>query len=251
MKKYFFKTSDGIELNGILEKNNTRNNVCVIMCHGIRSDSNERGNFVELYKALNDRGIDSFRFDFRGHGENTLDFIEVSITSMINDLEATIELIQKLKYNKIVLLGASMGASILSLIDYDKYVDIIGLILWYPITIYEKSNIFTEKSINEALEKGYIKKISKAGRVCKLSKELMLESKKYKPLGKLKNNTLAKLFIHGAKDEVSFLENSTKAAEQSPNSKLITVENGTHGFFDNRKHFKVALDHTINFIKRL
>ena len=247
-EKTFFKTSDGTKLNGFLEKNKLNRNVCVIMCHGIRSNSNERGNFTELCKILNSINIDSFRFDFRGHGESSVDFIEVSVTSMINDLEAAVEFVQKLGYSKILLLGASMGASILPLIDYGKYTNIVGLIFWYPITMYEKTNIFTEGSINEALEKGYIEKINKSGRVCRLSRKLMIEVKKYKPLEKLESNVLAKLFVHGTKDEVSFLENSTDASQCSLNSKVVVIEDGTHGFFDNREHFKIALNQTINFI---
>ena len=120
MEKIKYLTSDEIELNGILEKNNS--STCVIMCHGIRSEKEEHGNFTKLAKALNENNIDSFRLDFRGHGENNTDFSQVTIDGEIKDLESTLDMISNIGYKDIILLGASFGGGIISLIDIKKYI---------------------------------------------------------------------------------------------------------------------------------
>ncbi len=248
MKKINYKTQDNLKLNGILEKNGS--DTCIIMCHGIRSDKEEHGNFTKLVELLNENKIDSFRFDFRGHGENESDFSEVTISGEIKDLEASIDIIFNMGYKNIILLGASFGAGIVSLIDFKKYSSIKALLLWYPCIVYSETDLFCQENINRAIENGFFEtKSIKTGRKFLFSKELMLETQKYSPYDALLNNILPKLFIYGNKDNVVYYEKTEKCANESMNSKLFVVENGTHGFFDNPEHFNFVLNKTLEYIK--
>lgn len=247
MEKIKYLTSDKIELNGILERNNS--STCVIMCHGIRSGKEEHGNFTSLAELLNLNNIDSFRFDFRGHGENNTDFSKVTIDGEIKDLEATIDIISNFGYENIILLGASFGGGIISLIDIKKYHNIKGLILWYPCIVYKDTDLFCVENLNKALKEGFFEtKSMKTGKRFIFSKELMLQTTEYKPYECLLNNTLPKLFIHGNNDKNVFYENIEKCANECKNSKLFIIENGTHGFFDNEEHFKFVLEKTVKYI---
>lgn len=250
MEKIKYNTIDNITLNGILEKNNS--NTCIIMCHGIRSGKEEHGNFTKLAEVLNKNNIDSFRFDFRGHGENDSEFSSVTIDGEIKDLEATIEIILNKGYKNIILLGASFGGGIISLIDFKKYSNIKGLILWYPCIVYNETDLFCKENLKEAIEKGFIEtKSIKTGKKFVFSKELMLQTTKYKPYDVLINNSLPKLFIHGNKDKNVYYQSIEKCAKESINSKLIIIENGVHGFFDNTEHFKFVLNETVEYIKMI
>ena len=247
MEKIKYLTSDKIELNGILEKNNS--STCVIMCHGIRSGKEEYGNFTKLANVLNVNNIDSFRLDFRGHGENNTDFSQVTIEKEIIDLESTIDMISCIGYRNIILLGASFGGGIISLIDIKKYNNIKGLILWYPCIVYKDTDIFCEENVNKALKEGLFEtKSMRTGKKFIFSKELMIQTTKYKPYESLLKNPLPKLFIHGNKDKNVYYENVEKCANECKNSKLFIIENGEHGFFDNEEHFKFVLDKTIEYI---
>lgn len=248
MEKIKYNTIDNITLNGILEKNNS--NTCVIMCHGIRSGKEEHGNFTKLAEVLNKNNIDSFRFDFRGHGENDSDFSCVTIDGEIKDLEATIETILNKGYKNIILLGASFGGGIISLIDFKKYSNIKALILWYPCIIYKETDLFCEENLKKSVERGFLEtKSMKTGKTFIFSKELMMQTTQYKPYDVLLNNSLPKLFIHGNNDKNVYYESVEKCANESINSKLITIENGTHGFFDNAEQFKLVLNETVEYIK--
>ncbi len=250
MEKIIYKTIDNIELNGILEQNGS--DTCIIMCHGIRAGKEENGNFTKLAKVLNQNKIDSFRFDFRGHGENKSKFDIVTIEGEIIDLETTIENVSKRGYKNIILLGASFGGGIIPLINFNKYSNIKGLILWYPCLVYNKTDLFCEENIKETLEKGFFEtKSLRTGKTYIFTKELMMQTTKYKPYEALINNLLPKLFIHGNKDKNVYYESVEKCANDSINSKLIIIENGTHGFYDNENHFKFVLQETLEYIKTI
>lgn len=250
MEKIKYDTIDNMTLNGILEKNSS--DTCVIMCHGIRSGKEEHGNFTQLAKILNEDKIDSFRFDFRGHGENESDFSCVTIEGEIKDLESTIDIISSKGYKNILLLGASFGGGIVSLIDFNKYTNIKGLILWYPCIVYKETDLFCKENLKKSLERGFLEtKSMKTGKTFIFSKELMIQTTQYKPYDALLNNSLPKLFIHGNNDKNVYYKSVEKCASESINSKLITIENGTHGFFDNTEHFKLVLNETVEYIRTI
>lgn len=250
VKKIKYKTLDNFYISGILEENGS--DTCVIMCHGIRSGKEEHGNFTKLAKVLNENKIDSFRFDFRGHGENDSDFSIVTIEGEINDLEATINIVSNLGYKNIILLGASFGGGTVSLIDTSKYKNILGLILWYPCLVYKETDIFCQENLDKAFEDGFFEtKSMKTGKTFIFSKELMLQTTKYKPYEALIVNPLPKFFVHGDNDKNVYYSSVEKCAKECKNSTLLTIENGTHGFFDNDEHFEKVLNKTLEYIKGL
>jgi len=249
MRKVSFMTNDNVKVYGTLSRDGS--NICVIMCHGIRAGKEEHGNFTKLAEELNKEKIDNFRFDFRGHGESKEDFLKMNIAGAIKDLETSIEYISKLKYKKIILLGASFGAGIISLIDYNKYENISNLILWYPCIVYENTDVFSKENVEEAINNSYFEtKSMKTGKVFKFSKEFMIQTLKYKPSENLKENKLNKLFIHGDLDINTMYEDTRKCVNESINSKFITIKNGTHGFFDNKEHFERVMSETIKYIRK-
>lgn len=69
-EKIFYKTTNNIKLCGLLSKVNSSNKI-VILCHGIRGNKTERKSFNKLTSYLAENNYNSFRFDFRGHGEST------------------------------------------------------------------------------------------------------------------------------------------------------------------------------------
>lgn len=250
MEKIEYKSIDNINLNGVLEKNGSK--TCIIMCHGIRSEKEEHGNFTKLAEILNENKIDSFRFDFRGHGDNKSDFSSVTIDGAIKDLEVSIDIISNMGYKNIILLGASFGGGIVSLIDFRKKSNIKGLVLWYPCLVYEETDVFCKENVNKAFEKGYFEtKSIRTGKTFIFSKELMMQTTKYKPYDALLNNSLPKLFIHGNNDKNVYYKSIEKCSKESINSKLVIIENGTHGFFDNTEHFNLVLNETLEYIKMI
>ncbi len=76
----------------------------IFFCHGF--GSNKKGSYEERCEAAVENGWNAVRFDFRGNGESSGEFINQNLTKKIEDLEAVIEFFEPEKY---VLFGNSFG----------------------------------------------------------------------------------------------------------------------------------------------
>src|SRR5882724_9319190 len=66
----FFKTSDGVELNGWYfpaPTNSPRGHIAVLICHGNGGNISHR---ADLYRAWQQTGVAIFAFDYRGYGRS-------------------------------------------------------------------------------------------------------------------------------------------------------------------------------------
>lgn len=183
MEEKIFYNSMNNKLCGII--NTTNNNKVVIMCHGIRSNKEECGSFTYLSKRLKDKGYSSFRFDFNGHGESSGNDLDFSISSAIIDLKNTIKMLKEKGYSEFILLGASFGASIVSIFPFQDYNCIKGIILWFGALNHnciKIGNLFSDENKKIAEENGfYISKSINTGKEFKFGLELFNEVDEYKP----------------------------------------------------------------------
>ena len=113
-EKIFYESTDNIKLCGLISVVNDDKKI-VILAHGLNGDKTS-DNFNALVGKLQDYKINSFRFDFRGHGESTGNDYEMTPTKEVKDLEKSIEILDKRGFEEIIILGSSFGASIVSLI---------------------------------------------------------------------------------------------------------------------------------------
>ena len=254
-EKIYYDSTDNIKLCGLLSvvKDNKK---IVILAHGLNGDKTERNSFNVFVEKLQDYKINSFRFDFRGHGESTGNDYEMTPTKEVEDLEKTIEMLNKRGFKNIIVLGASFGASILSLMDYKKYSSVKGLILWYGALDYfatiEPEGFFTEEHKKIAEKQGYYQiKSRRTGKIFKLGIQLYNEVYKIVPYEHLKNVDLPKLFVHGLEDTMVPYELSVKVSKLCNNSRLELIDKGTHSFAEDKGALDKAIEVSIDFIKEL
>jgi len=107
MEKIIQYTSQGRSLKGILTKGSS--DVCVIFCHGFMGDKDENTLFSTLANTLSSHDIGSFRFDFSGCGESESG--PLSLQNMREDLSSTISFLDTLQFDKLFLLGHSLGCA--------------------------------------------------------------------------------------------------------------------------------------------
>lgn len=254
-QKIFYDSTDNIKLCGLLSKVNDSNKI-VVLCHGLKADKTERNSFDEFVEKLQDENINSFRFDFRGHGESSGNDYEMTATKEVEDLQETINMLINTGFNEIILLGASFGASIISLLDYSKYKEVKGLISWYGALDYqatiEEDSFFSLEHKQIAERDGYYPIVSKrTGKVFKLGKDLYDEIYSIVPYKKLINVDLPILFVHGLTDDMVPYQLSEKICSLCKNAKLELIENGNHTFDNDKKALNKALDVSIKFIKEI
>ena len=119
-----------------IPKTNYVDNPLVIMCYGLNGDRADIHRIA--YNAsieFCEQGIACLRFDYRGQGVSDGDFIDTSMRSKVEDILNVINFIKGCYYNetcKIILLGFSDGAKIVSLVAC-KSSDVYGVLLWNPI----------------------------------------------------------------------------------------------------------------------
>lgn len=254
-EKIFYESTDNIKLCGLLSIMNDSKKI-VVLCHGLKADKTERNSFNAFVENLQKEKINSFRFDFRGHGESTGNDFEMTITKEVRDLEKTIDMLVSKGYDEIILLGASFGGSIISLLDYNKFKTIKGLICWYGALDYsatiEEDAFFSKEHKKIAEQQGYYEIVSKrTGKVFRLGLPLYEEVYSIVPYKNLIKTELPILFVHGLIDNMVPYELSVKVSKLCRNSKLELIDNGSHTFDNDANALNQAINVSIEFVKRI
>lgn len=134
-------TADGHCIVGLLSKSNNlaKSSEIVVLCHGITSEKNEGGLYSEFAQLLSDHSVDSYRFDFRGHGDSSIPTQDISIAGEILDLFTVLTTFNK-EYEKVSVVAASFGASILLLL-FENYLPnkLHKVAFLNPVTNYEST----------------------------------------------------------------------------------------------------------------
>lgn len=247
-----YKSIDGTRLSGTLMKNKNQSNSCIIMCHGLKSDREEYGDFTELSKILLDNGYDTFRFDFRAHGKSEGKDVEMTMEGLKEDLEATLYLVQNEGYSQLGVIGASFGASILSLINYAYFPQVKKLIVYSGSIDNNKGNPKGSLGIQnykKALIDGSINIQSKTtGKIMTLSKTFMRETRDLKPEEKIKKINIPILFLQGTEDQTTPYEVNKTIAEQCKKSYFVTIKGASHGLHEQNDRV-IAVQYMLRFLQ--
>ncbi len=79
----------------------------IFFCHGFGSD--KEGSYQKRCRRVSEEGWNAVRFDFRGNGNSSGDFIEQTLSSKIEDLKAVVDHFQPRRY---VFFGSSFGGKV-------------------------------------------------------------------------------------------------------------------------------------------
>lgn len=248
-EKIYIDSTDNIKLCALIS--NVSKEKIVLLCHGIKADKDERGSFKLLAREIQKQGYSTIRIDFRAHGESTGIDYEMSISKEIEDIECVLKFLDRKNYKEIIILGASFGASIVSLIDYSKFNQVKALIFWYGALEYKVAKIFSKINQEIALRDGFYISYNKNGRLFRLGNTLFKEINEYSPKDNIQKINIPKLFIHGLKDETIPYSVSVDVCNKSINSKLELIENGNHTFDNDEESLKKAINKTLDFIKEI
>jgi hypothetical protein len=252
-KKIFYKTGNNLNLCGLLSKVNDDSSI-VVMCHGLGSTKNEKKCFIYLTKKLSENNINTFRFDFRSHGESEGTIEDSSMKNEKEDLENTLEYLKSLKYKKIIVLGASFGASIVSIANYKKYKEVIALITWYGgfdiKTISQEDYSDNNKSVVEKDGHYYLLN-NLTNKSFEISRNLYNDVLSITPYEELIKNDIPLLILHGTSDTSVPYTMSELVHKKYNNSTLKLIPNGEHFFSDSQESLDTAVNLTYDFIKEL
>lgn len=241
-EKLVYLTYKNYKLCGILNKVNDNNEI-VVICHA-RTSSKDSRPTTKLANKLSENKINNFRFDFIACGESEGDYREYTVTNMITNLNDTLKMLkEKYNYESFILVGCSMGARIVSLVNTNLF-NVKKIVLWYGAIDYGRGLLnLPGKKERQAKKTGYYK----IENGWKLSYEYFKDERKYRAYNVLKRMNIPLLFVHGTNDPYVTYKSSIKTSKKCKNSKLILIPGGDHGFH-NEDHMNEALTKTISFI---
>lgn len=209
----------------------------VLMIHGFAGGTYDHENLAN-YLQLN-KNFDIFQFTLPGHDRN---LSKVTYQQWIDKSEEQVEWLIKQGYNKIYLIGHSMGGVIATYLA-SKYKEVKKLVLAAPAFHYlnvikDDLNITESIKITPKIIKMYGKD-EIVGRLLKLYPNAVVEFMKLikEYYDYPKDITCPTLLIHGKDDNLVPISSSEYVYEsiKSNIKKLVLVESATHDIFKSEK----------------
>lgn len=227
--KHRYKSLDGTEICGILRRAEDPIGT-VILAHGFDADKNEFNNFyVDIADKLEKNQLNSFRFDFRGHGESEGSQQDVTIMGELLDLKASvIEVMDIVSDTETVfVLGTSFGAgpAIFYSSLHSEQVD--SLVLLSPLLDYSSTLSKLEYDTDDLREFGFMTRDSGF----KMSGMTIEEMRLLRPYRRLSELNIPVLTMHGDTDEIVPYEPAQEYGDPNTHSEFVLVEDVGHGFF--------------------
>jgi len=224
--KYFITRSKR-KIKYLLSKKNTP--ITVVFFHGFMSDM-VGAKPKAIQKFCNKNNLNFLKFEYSGHGKSTGEFTKGNISKWTNEAKELIN--SKLKKNKLIFIGSSMGSWIslnLFPIFKKRLRGFIGIgsapeflehLMWKKFSNKIKKIILKKKIYN--LEHGEF--------TYPITKQLIFDGRKNKILNNKINLEIPIILFHGKKDDVVPVNYSRKILKlfKKSKKKLIIIKNGQH-----------------------
>lgn len=239
-EKRTLKTVDGFSISAVHTVSKGARGV-ILWLHGITVDKNEYlGFFEDGAEYFAKKGVDSFRFDFRGHGQSDGTSLDFSIAGQMLDLEAALDYLicyyQKPKL-KIHVVACSFGAPPAIFMATRR--NIFGkLILIAPVLSYTRTfldpetewakELFNEKTLLKAAQTNRLFINPKFPISMRLIEEMVLIRPEI-ALCEIRQPTIV---IHGDADSMVPFSVSKSAVKRARYAKLKRFRHMDHGFND-------------------
>jgi pimeloyl-ACP methyl ester carboxylesterase len=225
----------------------------IIILHGFQGNkAGPHSIFVEFSRLMEQKGIASIRFDFRGSGESDGNFSDMTMSDELEDAKIIIDYVKTLSFadtRRLGVLGLSMGGAIASMLAGDRKDDVKSLCLWAPagnmaeVIIYH----YIGERLSELFETGYT---DIEGFL--LGKGFVEDAKALDIYGIAARYTGNVLILHGDKDDVVPIEASQKYVKYYGDKSVFNVIKDAGHTFDKREWTDEVLNKTADFfIKEL
>lgn len=232
-----FRSFDGLTLRGTLVQPDAVSKAATVFVHGGGVTRDEGGFFTRIANGLAGVGIASLRFDLRGHGESDGRQEELTLASILNDIDAALEhVVQVTGAEPTHLLAASFAGGITAYFAVQHPERVRSLVLVNPLLNYKKRFVddkpywhngrIDEEAGRELAEQGFL--FHNPG--FKLSRPLLNEVFYLAPHEAIGELAVPTLFIHGTRDTFIPVESSRAAVHRIKGEvELLEIEGAQHG----------------------
>ncbi len=235
-----FNTADGYTIAASHTKCGAK--AVVLWLHGITVDKDEyREFFAQGAAMLAERGIDSVRIDFRGHGESSGSSMEFDVVGQMFDVEAALSYMRThydLRATRLGVVGCSFGAPP-AIFAGAIYPDIVArLALVCPVLSYQRTFLNAETDWGRSLFNAQsMQRLRETQRLYldeefPVSIRLIEEMKILRPDLVLKTLSQPVLAIHGNADSMVPYAVTRSIAQELPQMTFVSMPGMDHGFAD-------------------
>lgn len=229
MEKMFFTNKQGLKLCGVLEAVDSNSKEIVVMVHGYASGK-DGSTYVMLQEALAVKKFNSFRFDLAGNGESEGNFEEQTISTMVEDIEAAVKMLQKRGFKVFDVIGSSGGglASMVFALSHP----LRRLALIAPVSDYpsQRRRKYGDELLRQWKEKGYTFYDSGSRGLLKVNYSFFEDAQKHLMREKAHGIKCPVLIVHGDKDADVAIQDSEELVKLLPNAELHVFKGAEHFF---------------------
>lgn len=217
----------------------------IIYSHGLGGNYEILENFA---KALAQKGITGYAFDFRGGGEKSRSSgktTDMTVLTEVDDLKNIINSVKTWDFvdkDKIILLGESQGGAVSALVASQMPDEIAGLITFYP------AYVIPDDSKAKYPDPDKIPAVTRYFGIIDLGKPYFIVGRNLDPYNKIGRYTKPVLLVHGTKDEIVNIKYSEQASKVYPSVTYKVIDGAGHSFND-KPHFEEALSFVETYLK--
>ena len=248
-EREFSCTREGLTIRGTEYRPAGENLPVAIVSHGFMANQDS----VKTYtKVLARMGYAAYCYDFcggsaGGRGKSDGKTTDMSVLTEVRDLEAVIAYVQSLSYtgDRLLLAGCSQGGFVSALTAAGHPELVEKLVLFYP-ALCIPDDARAGRMMFAKFDPNDLPETINCGPML-LGKCYPADVMDMDPIAAIAAYEGPVLIIHGTKDRIVDYAYSEKAAAAYANARLVTVENGAHGFTG--KHDVIAIDALKAFAK--
>ncbi len=182
---------------------------------------------VRISRALAERGVAVFRFDFTGIGESAGDFAETNFSSNLEDLVAASELMRGEWGGAQILIGHSLGgAAVLAAARRIPEVKAVATLAAPSDTEHLRDTLV---SIAPELESADEVEVDLGGRAVRVRRQLLTDLEEQSMMASIHNLGLPLLVFHSPVDEVVGIDHARRIykAARHPKS-FVSLDGADH-----------------------
>jgi dipeptidyl aminopeptidase/acylaminoacyl peptidase len=249
-EKVFFKSSEGIDICGILSGPDPGADVpAVVLCHGFATGKDGR-TYLRLEEILNGEGVATLRFDFFGHGESGGRFEDITVSEAADNVLRALNFMHGQGFQRKALFGSSFGG-LAALLTAGWSRDLVGLALKSPVSDYLSRLCLNWEGFDPDTwrRRGFLKFTDINGGESRLNYAFYREAEKVRAYETAANVRIPVLIVHGEADESVPLEQSRRLADLLPNARLEILPSADHRY-SREEDFRKMLELVSGFFVR-
>lgn len=230
------RSYDGTVLDGTYSASEQRGRAVAVLVHGITSSRDEFGLFSGLAEHLARGGTPSVRFDYRCHGKSEQPMECLTLSGVVNDIEAAAQAgVSMSKASHVYVVGMSFGGGLAAYWAATTSLSVRGVVLLAPVIDYEEDVLgqhgaivdgnLSDEAAGALARQGYVEMDG-----IRYGPPLVNELRFISGVEGLRRLACDVLIVHGDADSIVPFASSERFARLHDHCELINIPGTDHGF---------------------